>query len=214
MAYLCYNMKERSIDTLPLDGGALPFHLINTVHAWKGENEHEYLKSYDDFLAWSVKVKLLKKAELQQLKSMAANHPIAAKTALQQIIETRLLLYRFFSALASGNKPTLTPLLAKYNAATQEALAHFAWQPSGQELQFTRTKAAPDLLLPLWLVLKEAHDLLLTNDQTRIKECPRCGWIFLDTTKNKTRKWCSPQGCGCIEKSKKYYRKKVKALKS
>lgn len=207
-------MKERSIDTLPLDGGALPFHLINTVHAWKGQNDHEYLNSYEDFLAWSAKVEVLKKAEVQELKRTAALHPAAAKKALQQVIESRLLLYRFFSTLASGNGRPLALLLTNYNDSVQKALAHFAWQPAGQELRFIRKKEPTDLLLPLWLVLKASHDLLLTEDQTRIKECAMCGWIFLDTTKNKKRKWCSPETCGSIEKSKRYYRKKVKALKS
>ena len=60
-------LKERSIKTLPLDGGVQPFHLVNTVQAWRGENLHEYLNNYADVLAWCDKVRLLKKEEIRQL---------------------------------------------------------------------------------------------------------------------------------------------------
>ena len=205
--------KERSIKTLPLDGGAQPFHLVNTVYAWRGENLHEYLSNYADVLAWCEKVGLLKKETLRQLKAAADAQPGAAEKAYQSIIQIRALLYHFFSAVAASNKAALTSLLDPFNKHIHEALAHFSWTPAKAGLQFVHQTEA-SLLLPLWLVLKAAHDRLLTEDQARIKECPRCGWIFLDTTKNGKRRWCNPQSCGSVEKSKRYYRKKLNAAKS
>lgn len=210
MLYLCSVMMKRSLDTLTLDGGVQPFHLVNTVYAWRGENLHEYLNSYADVLAWCAKVELLKKEPLRLLKKMAEANPIAAGKAFRKIMQTRKLLYRFFSALAAADETTLAALLPQYNKGVHEALAYFEWAPLKKELQFVLQKE-PSLLLPLWLVLKAAHDVLLTGNQTRIKECPRCGWIFLDNTKNNGRRWCSPQSCGSVEKSKKYYRKKIAA---
>src|SRR5215218_7501134 len=83
-------LKERSIKTLPLDGGVQPFHLINTVYAWRGENLHEYLNSYADVLAWGDKVGLLKKEEIRQLKGIAAAQPDATEKAYQKIIQARV----------------------------------------------------------------------------------------------------------------------------
>src|SRR6478752_4083665 len=97
-------LKERSIKTLPLDGGVQPFHLVNTVQAWRGENRHEYLNNYADVLAWCEKVGLLKKEELRQLKVDAAAQPAATEKAFQRIIQTRALLYHFFSALIAADK--------------------------------------------------------------------------------------------------------------
>ena len=206
-------LKERSIKTLPLDGGVQPFHLVNTVHAWRGENLHEYLNNYADVLAWCDKVRLLKKEEIRQLKAAADAQPAAAEKAFQKIIQSRGLLYHFFSALAAANKAALEQMLVPFNKQVHEALEHFLWTPTKNGLQFVHENDTP-LLLPLWMVLKSAHDILLTADPARIKECPRCGWIFLDTTKNGKRRWCHPQGCGSIEKSKRYYHKKVKAAHS
>src|SRR4051794_26578677 len=175
-------LKERSIKTLPLDGGVQPFHLVNTVHAWRGENLHEYLNNYADVLAWCEKVGLLKKEEIRQLKAAADAQPAAAEKAFQKIIQTRALLYYFFSALVAADKTALAPLLAPFNKLVHEALEHFAWTSTKTGLQFVYENETA-LLVPLWLVLKAAHDVLLTEDHARIKECPRCGWLFLDTTK-------------------------------
>jgi predicted RNA-binding Zn ribbon-like protein len=90
-----------------------------------------------------------------------------------------------------------------------EALEHFVWIQTKSGLQLVHENKTA-LLLPLWLVLKAAHDVLLTEEHARIKECPRCGRFFLDTTKNGKRRWCHPQACGSIEKSKRYYHNKVK----
>lgn len=210
MRYLCAMLKERTIKTLKLDGGALPFHLINTVYAWRGENLHDYLASYADVLEWCAKVGMLKKEALRQLKIAAEAQPAAASKAFQKIIQTRALLYGLFSAVADGDGQALAQVLPPFNKALHEALLHFAWAPSKGSFQFVPQKEL-SLLLPLWIVLKGAHDILAIEDQTRIKECPRCGWIFLDTTKNGKRRWCNAQDCGSVEKSRRYYRKKVKA---
>src|SRR6476469_7848589 len=199
-------MQERTLKTLTLDGGVQPFHLINTVYACRGENLHEYA----DVLTWCAKVDLLKKEDLKALKQAADEHPIAAQKAFQKIIDVRALLYQFFSAVAADDKPTVTQLLPAFNKQLQEALLHFAWMPSKQGLQFMQEDVT-SLLRPLWLVVKSAHDILLSENSARIKECPRCGWIFLDTTKNGKRRWCNPQDCGSVEKARRYYRKKVKA---
>jgi predicted RNA-binding Zn ribbon-like protein len=203
-------LKERSIKTLPLDGGVQPFHLVNTVQAWRGTNLHEYLNNYADVLAWCEKVGLLKKEEIRGLKAAAEVQPAAAEKAFQKIIQTRALLYHFFSALAATDKATLPSFLPVFNKQVHEALEHFAWTSTKSGLRYIHDNETA-LLLPLWMVLKAAHDVLFTEDHARIKECPRCGWLFLDTTKNGKRRWCHPQGCGSIEKSKRYYRKKVQA---
>ena len=45
-------------------------------------------------------------------------------------------------------------------------------------------------------ILKDAYDLLLYGKQNRIRECPNCGWLFYDSSKNGSRRWCSMITCG------------------
>ncbi|MFD0480100.1 CGNR zinc finger domain-containing protein [Nonomuraea thailandensis] len=40
-------------------------------------------------------------------------------------------------------------------------------------------------------------------------ECPSCGWLFLDTTRNGSRRWCSMAMCGSQVKSRRYYAAKT-----
>jgi predicted RNA-binding Zn ribbon-like protein len=52
---------------------------------------------------------------------------------------------------------------------------------------------------PVWLVARSAVDLALTGPLDRLKVCASDGWcaaLFLDVSKNRSRRWCTMVGCG------------------
>ena len=201
--------KERNINTLPLDGGALCFHFINTVHSWRGINLHEYLDSYATLLQWCNKVNILTGKSRKSLQQYAAKNSETADKALQKMKRVRELLYHFFSAVAAQEPQQIQEeLLHKFNTVLSTGLSHIRFTIKGTHIEQDWEEDAADLLLPLWVVMKSAYDILTLEDHQRIKECGQCGWIFLDHTKNNKRRWCSPVTCGSMEKSKKYYHKK------
>jgi predicted RNA-binding Zn ribbon-like protein len=53
---------------------------------------------------------------------------------------------------------------------------------------------------PWWPVAQAAIDLLRSDRLPRLKGCARCSWLFLDQTKNRSRRWCSMADCGTAEK--------------
>ena len=55
-----------------------------------------------------------------------------------------------------------------------------------------------DLAQPLWPVVRSAADLLTGPSLERVKRCPGegCGWLFLDTSRNGSRRWCDMASCG------------------
>ena len=55
-----------------------------------------------------------------------------------------------------------------------------------------------DLAQPLWPVVRSAADLLTGSSLERVKRCPGegCGWLFLDTSRNGSRRWCDMSSCG------------------
>lgn len=59
-------------------------------------------------------------------------------------------------------------------------------------------------------IVKSARELLLSDKLVRVKECPNCGWLFLDATKNGKRRWCSMEDCGSNVKALEYYYRKKK----
>ncbi|RIL10843.1 MAG: hypothetical protein DCC75_03515 [Proteobacteria bacterium] len=69
-----------------------------------------------------------------------------------------------------------------------------------------------DPLLPLHLILQDCEELLTSDDLSRLRICAaeECGWLFLDRSKNGTRRWCDMADCGNLDKQRRHYRKKRK----
>jgi predicted RNA-binding Zn ribbon-like protein len=59
----------------------------------------------------------------------------------------------------------------------------------------------------LWAVADSAVELLRHGPLDRVGECPSCGWVFLDTSRNGRRRWCSMAMCGNAVKSARHYAK-------
>jgi predicted RNA-binding Zn ribbon-like protein len=73
---------------------------------------------------------------------------------------------------------------------------------------FTFQPPPKDPLLPLHAVARALADLLTSPRLHRVGRCEGvgdCGWLFLDTTKNGSRRWCSMAGCGSRAKMRRYY---------
>jgi predicted RNA-binding Zn ribbon-like protein len=58
----------------------------------------------------------------------------------------------------------------------------------------------------LWSVTQSAADLLTQGDLTRVRQCEGhdCGWIFEDTSRNRSRRWCEMRDCGNIAKVRRF----------
>jgi predicted RNA-binding Zn ribbon-like protein len=54
-----------------------------------------------------------------------------------------------------------------------------------------------------------AVQVLTADDRNRLKQCPgeRCGWLFMDGSRNRSRRWCEPNECGNRERVRNYYRR-------
>jgi len=200
----------RTLDNLQMDGGCLVFNFVNTVNTRKPAPEFDYLDTFEDLLAWSAKAESLGGAKLQALREYAAQKPEAASEELHDMIEAREMLYELFSAIAKGTQPGAAVIDAfnhRLSMAFQKI--HVKFGSAGAEIHLGGEGISLDE--PLLPVLKSAFDILTRKDLGRIKECPRCGWLFLDTSKNGKRKWCDMNVCGSREKSLEYYYRKTKA---
>src|SRR5256885_1943109 len=62
----------------------------------------------------------------------------------------------------------------------------------------------------IWSITRSAADLPTSDEQRQlVRECgaPDCLWLFVDTTKNRSRQWCSMQSCGNREKARRHYQR-------
>jgi predicted RNA-binding Zn ribbon-like protein len=62
-------------------------------------------------------------------------------------------------------------------------------------------------------VIRSAADLLISEEFSRIKKCadPTCGWLFLDISRNRSRRWCDMRDCGNRAKASRFYKKSKKS---
>jgi len=51
---------------------------------------------------------------------------------------------------------------------------------------------------------------LTSEELDRVRECADdrgCGYLFMDTSRNRSRKWCDMRGCGNRAKAQRHYRR-------
>ena len=75
----------------------------------------------------------------------------------------------------------------------------------GDRLAWAWPAGASALELPLWPALWSAAELLMAPELARVRECESCSWLFLDTSRNHTRRWCSMEDCGNVAKARRHY---------
>jgi predicted RNA-binding Zn ribbon-like protein len=203
--------------TVKLVGGQLSLDFINTV-SWRGrEIPEEHLNTYQDLLNWSILAGILGEDEVQNLSREGSIQPKAAKRILERAVELREAVYRIFSAKIS-NDPTSDADLIALNRELREALTHLRLSPDGDgfALDFGWGGGALDQML--WPVARATSNLLTSDDLDRMRRCAAedCGWFFIDTSRNRSRRWCDMKDCGNRSKARSFYNrrqgKKIKPL--
>lgn len=199
--------RIRSIEDLPIDSTKLCCNFINTVYSWNGEGNYDFLSDYDTFIDWCFKLSVSGKEHLTNLRHQAENKPSEAVIAITRIREIRLIIHSLVSAIAKGDKKDISEWLGIVNPLIAGALAQINIEYSESIFAISYQSEPVNLLSPVWMVLKSLYDLLTEGNTVRIKECPTCGWLFFDETKNGKRRWCNPLNCGTKDKMSRYNRK-------
>lgn len=201
-------MEKRTIETLSLDGGVLCLNFINTVHDRTVKEPFEYLSTYSCLVNWAAKVEILSTSG-QKLKSVAKDNKKKAGRALGVCIKAREVLYHLFWAIAKDESPD-EKTQAAFNDLLEKVMSQLKIRIDVELEVSHEWKDKTALIYPLYPILKSAYDLLTSGKLDRVKECGACGWLFLDQSKNKSRKWCSMESCGSNVKAKRYYHRHKK----
>lgn len=202
----------RSIANLQLDGGCPVFDFTNTISNRNDPDYFDYLATYDDFIQWTDKIGLLPKGRIHVIDAFSKKHARKSVDTLRQVIEVREVVFNLFSSMAQHQKVS-KETLSTFNEFLSEALSNMCLE-IGRTQVITSFNVSEKALLkePLYLLIKNAFDILSTQSFERIKECPTCKWLFLDTTKNGKRRWCNMQVCGSNDKAKRYYHRKKESI--
>jgi predicted RNA-binding Zn ribbon-like protein len=166
------------------------------------------LTSYDELVAWAVHKGVLTPDAGTCLIDAGTAHE-GGMVILDRALALRDTVYRVFWQLANDGHPAhedLATIMREYTDAT----SHADLVITEDGTQWDWSEAECELARPLWPVAKSATDLLATGDRHRIKVCPGpgrpplpCAWLFYDTSKNGSRRWCSMSDCGSVTKAKR-----------
>ncbi len=199
-----------------LDGGhpVLDFtNTTDTVELRGSGKDDDYLGDYLDLLAWCHRTGYLPEQAIAELARYAARNPREAEEALGKARELREAVFALLHAWLEGRPAPVEPL-STFNRYLKEALGRAFLRAGSRtgprytlELDLERSER-PLEQIALRLA-QQAADFLTSLDAARLKICsnPKCGWLFLDTTRNASRRWCDMAACGNRAKARKHYAK-------
>jgi len=194
-----------TVETVDLVGGDVALDLVNTGSRREGGPFRERLHTYADLVTWAVRVELIGAEEGARLRAAAAARPDEASRVLERARALRETVYRVFAAEARGDAPSPEDLAALSEAAADAASRRVlaAGRP-GYEFAWPQWEALERLL---WPIAMSAAELLISDDLARVKECAtdNCNWLFVDMSRNRSRRWCDMKDCGNRAKARRHY---------
>lgn len=194
-----------------LIGGHVLLDLVNTV-AWRLDEvmATDRLSSAADLVQWAMHAGLLDPETGRRLHAEAEADDREADRCLGRVRSFRELTYQLLRPLAFGEQSEPSDL-ERLHADLLNATAHAkitSIAPLHLSLRPEHLADLPDTLtLTAW-------QLLLHEDLHSLRECAdtACGWLFLDRSKNRSRRWCSSADCGNRARARRHYNRRRTGL--
>jgi len=185
-----------------LVGGSLCLDVANSVDGRVLDVPLDYLTTYADLVDWAARAGGLSSAEAEMLRASADADPDAASEELVRVRGLREAVFALFYGHATDGVAGADHLAAVQESYT-DALRHGRLEAGDAGMRWTWE---PDLRLPRWRVAQSAIELTTSGSLDRVKACASqdgCQYLFVDTSKNGSRRWCSMTDCGNQAKSKR-----------
>lgn len=206
--------SDRSKKKFPsLKTGWLCLDFTNTEEWRAGQHPYDQLKSYEDLVQWSLYASLVTERDALQLLREADRRPAQADVAFERAIALREALYRVFSAGSRDQRPAKADL-ETVNSAVADAMARSQLVTTEHGIRWGWTGNGHHLERMIWPIARSAAELLTSADFSRVGECADergCGWLFVDRSRNRSRRWCDMKDCGNRAKARRHYQRQ-KAL--
>jgi predicted RNA-binding Zn ribbon-like protein len=193
------------VEQMRLDGGDPALDYVNTLGGPPGgpaAAHDEYLRGYADLAVFAHRAELVDEDSLDGLLRQARRSPEEAEAAYRRGLDLRALLDDVFRPIVAGRGPA-PEALDELREAERDALAHASLEPGAGSYRWA-WRTDQGLELPLWIVTNAAVELLMSGPLERLSTCAGCRWLFLDESKNRSRRWCSMAECGTATKKRRY----------
>lgn len=175
--------------TYKLIGGAPAIDFANLVSYRGTSRQHDWLEPPANAERWGEAAKL----------------DVPVVTDVVRLREFREVLARTFLAVADGANPGVADIAAIGDLAAAGWARRRLRFPDGAPAAVW-SDAAPSLLTELAL---DAASLLTSGEALgKVTACPECRWLFLDTSRNHSRRWCDPADCGNRARQRRHYQRR------
>jgi predicted RNA-binding Zn ribbon-like protein len=187
-----------------LSGGSLCLDFANTVDSRPTAEPRELLGDYGDLVRWSVQSEVLTASQADRLLAEAGRQKGRAASVLRRAREVREAIFEVFWARAREAPPPAAAIRT-LNEQLPSALARLRLVEDGAGCRWEwEDEDALDRML--WPVVRSAAELLTSDELDRVRECSadNCAWLFLDRSKNRSRRWCDMAVCGNRAKVRRF----------
>jgi len=176
----------------------------NTIGGRNSSSPSDRFQSLQDLRTW------LSRQGILQDDASSIDDP----KNLERGIRLREAIYNIGSAVAAKRLPDDDDL-SELNWNVQRAIVSARLTIEGDKIAWDLSSQRGSVAGCLGLIALSAAGLFTSSRATKIRECGNheCGWLFLDLSKNHSRKWCDMSDCGNLAKARRYYAKQ-KALRA
>jgi predicted RNA-binding Zn ribbon-like protein len=186
-------------------GGSVALDFANTLGGMHTAPSHEHIVEYADLVEFARLAGTISPAQGRRLTEEAGRQPARAAAVLRRAITLREAIWRVFDAYAKNERAEQNDL-ATIHEEELAALRHARFHPSASEVDYAWSD---DLVLdrPLWAIARAAAELRRSKeDLGRVRECgsQTCEWLFIDRSRNHTRRWCDMNDCGNAAKVRRF----------
>jgi predicted RNA-binding Zn ribbon-like protein len=195
-----------------LSGGILCLNFVNTVSQRRiAEQSYDNLVEYSGLIQFAQQSKVVSAADARDLMKVGTADPSKAGAVLRAATLFREAVYRVFSAVAEGRQvpPRDLQLIEDFAG---EAMQHRQLVPGRGTYRWEWRRDTSDALAyMLWPIASSAADLLTSErlKKVRLCEAKTCTWLFLDESRNHSRRWCDMRVCGNREKARRHYQREL-----
>jgi predicted RNA-binding Zn ribbon-like protein len=189
-------------------GGSPALDFANTVDWRLRETPTDSLHGFDDLLFWAWSAGIYSRAEARRLQKWAKDHPRAAQSAFTAARRLREAIASVFQAIAHGKAIAEAPL-SEIEQSCREAWVARKLERSNGGAEWGWRADAPAAERARLSVALDAARILTSSDREHVRQCgdAQCGWLFVDSSRNRKRRWCTMEGCGNRNKARNFYRR-------
>jgi predicted RNA-binding Zn ribbon-like protein len=198
-------MAPRTPPRFDLVGGRLCLDFCNT-HGSRSGTFEERFTTYADVVGWAWRAGVLNAEEASRLGRLATRNPTEALAVWERVLRLRAALQALYTAIAGGRR--LRPAwLEALNQELAGAMSRSQVVPTESGFTWVWAQGGKALDSMLWPVARSGADLLTAGPLANIRVCEGrgCGWLFMDTSRNRTRRWCDMKICGNRAKARRHH---------